>query len=95
MATISQTENAACLLLEAVQAEWERDIPFGGWLATEGERVRDNALALVRAARSCTLRTTIGSTTVHGYLGAAWLDVHAKCYEQADALQVLVGSGAA
>ena len=95
MATISQDEKAAILLLKSIQAEWEHDLRFGGWLGAEGERVRDNALALVEALRSGTLSTELAGASVHDYLGQGWLEVHAKSYELADALQSLVTSGAA
>jgi len=89
MAAITQLEKAAILLAETIQADWEQDLGFGGWLGADGERVRDNALALVQAARSDTLHEVTGGASVHEYLGQSWLKIHSKSYEQADAFQVL------
>ena len=95
MAAISQTEKAAVLLLESIQADWEQDLLSSAWLGADGERVRDNALALVQATRSGTLPAVIGGTSVHEDLGQAWLDIHSKSRDRADALQALAVAGAA
>jgi len=90
MKGVSAIEESAIQLLETVQAGWEEDILFSAWLGAEGERVRDNALALVRAAESHTIRSLLAGATVHEFLGLSWLEVHYKCYERADVLQALV-----
>jgi len=95
MAAISLLERAALLLADTVQTDWEYDLRLGGWLGADGERVRDNALALVQAIRSGTLHEVLGSTPVHEYLGQAWIEIHSKSYEQADAFQALADTGAA
>ncbi|MDR0181936.1 hypothetical protein [Lysobacter arvi] len=85
-------EACARELLESVQAAWEEDLRWSAWLASEGERVRDNAQALVEAAPTATLRNLVGDTTVHEYLGYSWLEVHSMSKERADALQAVLDS---
>lgn len=87
MATI---EDVARALLESVQGAWDDDLTWSGWLGSEGERVRDNALALVQAASAGTLRDLLHATTVHAHLGQGWLEAHATCWDKADALQALL-----
>ena len=95
MAAISQLEQAALLLAETIQTDWEQDLPSSTWLGAEGERVRDNALTLVQAARSGTLQKVLGGVSIHAYLGQAWLDLHSKSYEQANAFRAMTSQGAA
>jgi hypothetical protein len=95
MTAISQLEQAALLLAETIQADWEQDLPSSAWLGAEGETVRDNALTLVQAARSGTLHDVLGGVSIHAYLGQAWLDIHSKSYEQAHAFQALASQDAA
>lgn len=70
----------------------EEDLRWSGWLASEGERVRDNAQAVVEAASTATLQNLVGATTVHEYLGCSWLEVHSAARKRADALQALLDS---
>jgi hypothetical protein len=83
-------ESTAVILRDSIQAELEYDTPFGGWLAAEGERVRDNANILVEAAHAKKLYDLLGAISVHDYLGESWLGVHSKSWEIADMLQALV-----
>ena len=85
-------EARARELLASVQAAWEEDLRWSGWLGSEGERVRDNAQALVDAAATATLQNLVSSTTVHEYLGHSWLEIHSASRERADALQALLDS---
>ena len=87
-------EALARELLASVQAAWEEDLRWSAWLASEGERVRDNAQALAEAASTATLQNLVGAATVHDYLGYSWLEVHSVSRERADALQAaLVSAG--
>ena len=58
------------------------------WLAAEGERVRDNAKALMEAAS--TAQNLVSAKTVHEYLGASWLEVHSVSRERAHELRALL-----
>lgn len=82
--------NAALLLLQAVQADREYDVSYSTWLTAEGERVCDNARALLEASNAGTLAQLLGDATVGEFLGQAWLDVHTRSWDRAEALQALI-----
>ena len=89
MTVDASLEQAAKQLQDAIQADWRQDVPFGGWLASEGERVKDNAQMLVEATQSGTLLKLLAGAAIREYLGLAWLEVHSKSYEQARLFETL------
>ena len=85
-------EQLAVRLLQSIQSEWEHDIAYNTWLGAEGERVRDNALALAQAAKSGAIRDVLGGMSIHTYLGESWLETHSKSHGLADNFQAAVSS---
>ena len=76
------------LLVAIVGAESQGDLPFAPtWFGPEGDRVLYNCTQLLEAVKAGTVVTLLNGGTIRDYLGAAWLETHAKAYEQAERVE--------
>ena len=90
MATATQIA-AAVKLVSVIEAEWQSDLNGAPeWFRVEGERVLDNAKALLESIRAGRVTEVLQSGTLHGYLGGGWMDTHGKAYDQMEVLEGLL-----
>ena len=89
MATAAQIA-AAEKLVSVIDAEWHSDLNGAPeWFRLEGERVLDNAKALLDSIRTGRVTDVLKGASLHGYLGGGWMDTHGKAYDQMEVLERL------
>jgi len=82
---------AAEKLVSVIEAEWHSDLKGAPeWFRLEGERVLDNAKALLESIRSGRVIEVLKGGSIHEYLGGGWMDTHGKAYDQMEQLESLL-----
>ena len=87
----SEIEREAQRLVDIVRAELEHDTPMGPqWIVAEGERVLENAEAVVIAAQDNKHGILLAGGSLEEFLGVSWLGLCRVAHEQCERVQALL-----